>query len=98
MDSDRCHAHRVWLERLRSVAVPPGAADVIRTAVQLAHRAPSLSSLHASRLRATQVHYLRRTTSSSLSGMEFIDATLGTARPVYWLEPGSAAAQPPVSG
>src|SRR5213593_3675812 len=47
--------------------------------------------------RATQVHDLRRTTASSVSGMEFSGAALGTARPVYWLEPGSAAAQHPVS-
>src|SRR6059036_272598 len=56
------------------------------------------SSLHAWGRRATQVHDLRRTTASSVSGMEFSGAALGTARPVYWLEPGSAAAQHPVSG
>src|SRR5438552_15413077 len=93
---DRHHADRGHPERSWSVGVPAGEADAGRAIIQCPHRASSLSGVHAASRRTTQVHGVCRRPAGRMFGMVFGGAALGTARPLHWLEPGSAAAQHPV--
>src|SRR5262245_19568345 len=81
-DANREHPEGGW-----GFGVPVGAANGGGAVVQRAHRASPLSGLHPTRWRTPQVHGIGGEPAGGVSGLVFVGTAVGTARPLYWLEP-----------